>query len=108
MSTDTTTEPEAPERDARAEMRAALLADGWTPERTRVRSEAFLELQQNHPRMFALVREQWDGDRLIQPYLLAVAPTRAELRQLTESLPANELVGAMIHYVLPAGAVLGY
>lgn len=106
MSADTTTE--APERDAVAEMRAEMLADGWTPERTRVRSEAYRDLQRRHPKMYALIREKWTGDQLVQPYLIAVAPTHGELRRVAESLPVDQREGASICFVIPEGAALGY
>ena len=108
MNTNTTAEPEAPERDARAEMRAGLLADGWTPERLAAKRAAYRQLQDRHARMYAAVREKWEGDSLVEPYLLAVAPDYPQLRAKLAAIPVHQLEGASICYVTPAGVAMGY
>ena len=70
------------ERDPVQEMRDRLLAAGITPERRKAKREAFRELQRQHPKMYAVIREKWDGDELVQPYVLAVAQEIDEMMAL--------------------------
>jgi hypothetical protein len=106
----TTTEPEADadERDPVQEMRERMLAAGFTPERAKAKREVQLQLQQQYPGMHALIREQWDGERLVEPYLLAVGATRTELYRLVEELSADAKQGAVITYIWPANKAMGF
>lgn len=96
------------ERDPVAEMKKRMRAAGFTPERTRAETEAFHELRQKHPRMYVLIRRQWDGTKLVEPYLLAVSAVEEEVAAIYYSLPVAERRDAEVRYVHPAGQAFAY
>ena len=81
--------PRKKERDPVAEMRKRARAEGYTPERILARRELQRELGRKHPGMHAVIREKWDGDKIVEPYLLAVAATVDEIYRLADALPEH-------------------
>lgn len=96
------------ERDPVQEIRDRMAADGWTPERRAVKRTAWRELQGKYPGMYAVIREEWDGEILVEPYLLAVAASQEEIDRLAEQLPADQSEGAVITYIWPNNKAMGF
>lgn len=108
MSTPTVPEPEAPERDAVAEMRAALRKQGWTPERQEALKVAHREMRERYGRMYVLYREVWDGNRLTEPLVRAASLDEDEVLAIYEQLPLDQQRATSVRYVHPAGMAMGY
>lgn len=100
--------PKKKERDPVAEMKKRLLKTGFTPERTEAEREAYCEVQRKYPGMHALIREVWDGEKLVEPYLLAVAATREEIYRLADEIPKDRKEGAMFTFIWPQGKAMGF
>ena len=96
------------ERDPVAEMRKRMRAAGFTPERTQAETVAFHEIQRKHPRMYVLIRQKWDGTKLVEPFLLAVSAVEEEVAAIYYSLPEGERRDAEVRYVHPAGQAFAY
>lgn len=77
----------------------------WTPERLDVRNARFVELRKLYPDRYVAYRERWDGDRLVEPFVLAVADTAAEVERVLSTLPPERARDAVIDYQLPANRV---
>lgn len=75
---------------------------GDTRERGRVRGAVLAELRKRHPGQYAAVREVWDGDRLVEPYALAIGSTLADVRRQLRELPADQRDGVCIQVLAPA------
>lgn len=100
--------PRKTERDPVAEMKKRLLKAGFTPERIKAETVAFREIQQKHPRMYALIRQTWDGTKLVEPYLLAVSAVEEDVAAIYNALPEGERRDAEVRYVHPAGMAFAY
>ncbi len=100
--------PRKKDRDPVAEMKQRLLKAGFTPERAKAKREAQRELQRKHPGMHAVVREKWDGDKLVEPYLLAVAATHDEIDRLADALPEQLSEGAVVTFIWPPNKAMGF
>ena len=100
--------PRKKERDPVADMKKRLLKAGFTPERIKAEQAAERELGQKYPRMHALIRMKWDGEKLIEPYLLAVAETLDEIYRLADEIPKDRKEGAVITYIWPPGVAMGF
>lgn len=81
-------------------MRKLFEASGETPNRTMARSAKFAELARLYPEHFVAYREQWDNDRIVEPFVLAVAADEIALAKLLdERFPAGRPDGFSIRYV---------
>jgi hypothetical protein len=108
MSTPTIPEPEAPERDARAEMREAIRQAGWTPELERAHNDAILAFRRQYPRHHAAIRDRQDGKLLPVPLLVAVAEDYDQLKAQLRALPAEQQREVMVEFFRPVGQAMGY
>lgn len=100
--------PRKKERDPVAEMKKRLLKAGFTPERIQAKRELQRELGRKYPGMHAVIREKWDGDKIVEPYLLAVAATLEEIYRLADALPEEVSEGAIITYIWPPNKAMGF
>ena len=87
--------------------RAARLAVemGHTPARTRVRSDRFKQLRSEFGNQYVAYRERWDGDCLVEPFVLVAAPGFAAVEALLRAIPLAERDGAIIRFILAPGTI---
>jgi hypothetical protein len=107
-TTDTDLESPEDERDPVQEMRDRVRAAGYPPERIKAETAAFHEIKKQYPRMYAVIRSKWDGEKLVEPYLLAVGDTEQEGLSLYDALPDEQREGAEVRYVHPVDQAFAY
>jgi hypothetical protein len=79
----------------------ALAAAGETPERQAARNARIAELCAKYSGQFAAIREEWDGAQIVEPFLLAVAPSAIAAEQALKELSPELAVQVVIEYLLP-------
>jgi hypothetical protein len=80
---------------------SALAEAGETPERSAARAARFAELAQQYPGQYIAYREEWDGARIVEPFLLAVAVDSIAIERALEALAPEQARDAVIHYLMP-------
>src|SRR5262245_61163502 len=78
-----------------------MAAAGETSERQAARNALYAELEDKYPGQYAVVREVWDGARIVEPFLLAVAPDAMSAARALEALPPEVATNAVIEYLMP-------
>lgn len=68
------------------------------PARLQAQLEAHTRMRQEYFNQYVAFREVWDGDRLVEPVVLAVARTSRELRTLFEQLSVELTFGAQVRF----------
>jgi hypothetical protein len=82
-------------------LEAAMAAIGETPERMATRNARIAELCAKHPGQFAAIREEWDGAKIVEPFLLAVAPSAIAAEQALKDCLPELAANAVIEYLIP-------
>lgn len=87
--------------DAVREMREQMREAGETPERAKARTAAYAEARKQFANQWAAVREVWDGDRLVEPLVLATGASVGEVDEKLRQLFPNQIQDACIRYLGP-------
>jgi hypothetical protein len=85
----------------RSGLEEVMLAAGETPERQAARNARIAELCAQYPGQFVVIREEWDGAQIVEPFLLAVAPTAIAAEEALKNQPPELAAGAAIEYLMP-------
>ena len=67
--------------------------------RGRARGVAFAEMSKRFANQYAAYREIWDGDQLVEPYIVATGPTLKALRARLGELPSDQRAGVQIQFL---------
>ena len=74
-----------------------------SPVRVRARREKWRQLRREYPNKFIAYRERWDGDRLVEPFVLAAGDSESQIADGVHALPSAEGEQATIAFVAPPG-----
>jgi hypothetical protein len=69
------------------------------PPRSAAISARFAELRRQHPGKYLAFREEWDGDELREPFVVAVGETLEEVESATAALPTAERARVFIEFL---------
>jgi|GEM_PF-5646955 len=74
--------------------------------RADVRERALRALYPEHAGKFVAYRERWDGERLLEPFVVAVGESELEIERQLDALVPEVTADAVVRYLQPDQSAL--